>query len=194
MYLGFPIRFDLKTENKYCITLGFPTNFMPKVWQFIEFCSFSFGFVRLYTRHICYTVDGKKIASYFWMFGDQMCIGFWHNLYIRRLPGPSIPGFPGFYQVLPLIPSGFPGFRRKNIPETYKEKWQKPTVSFTKKCYFFCCERIACFFPFFGVGSCIQPDTKLVSNCCGFTKNAFSDKIRPELLRLYNQKNACSDV
>ena len=47
------------------------------------------------------TGDGRNFASNVW---NKMGPGFhscWHNLYIRRLPGPSPRLLPGFYPYLP---------------------------------------------------------------------------------------------
>ena len=63
------------------------------------------------------TGDGRKNRKYFFEnVQDQIFTGFWHNLYIRRLPGRSHRFLPGFY----------PSYRR-DFKVSEGKTYQKPT-------------------------------------------------------------------
>ena len=77
------------------------------------FVSILLGFLGL----ICfsYILLMEKNASNFWRKKrDQVCTDFWHNLYIRRSPGPSPKPLEGFQ---PTFSKVFQYFRGENLPE-----------------------------------------------------------------------------
>ena len=51
----------------------------------------------LFTQYYPLLVTEEISQVIFGFFFDQILTGFWHNLYIRRLPGPSPRLLPGLY-------------------------------------------------------------------------------------------------